>query len=266
MAGEEVVIFEKARDGENWRVRTEGGDVEGHAPGMGGSTPRARATTWRATAFKGEVHRRAGGGRGRRRRGARRRIRFFDAEGNEEDAEGHAVRVRFFDPEAPADDAEGHGFRFPRFKAKPVGEEDGQPVYRLAVLLAHGLGLEAGEPETVALGVVGGATQGGEPDPGAVFFGVLLVALGVEKPDLRGVSLHIASLVLYRLDLEALPILKACPSTSSPEPSALNPRERHAPPRPRPRCARAGSLRHAPSQRSRLPRPPCKLLFVCCLS
>jgi hypothetical protein len=99
---DEAIRLERARDGEHWRLRWEGSDLEGHAY-------RGRGFTAEPVGEGGQ---------------ALYKLDFG------EDTEGHGARVRVFDADGNEEDAEGHG-KWRRFTAEPAGEEDGQPLYKL---------------------------------------------------------------------------------------------------------------------------------------
>jgi hypothetical protein len=112
------IELERAGDGERWRVRHMGGDVEGHR----------RYARFAVEDEDVEGH--------------RRYARFsLEPDGEDEggeplfriagegDVEGHGTRIRFFSPEEQ--DAEGH-MPWRRVSLEPTGEEEGgDPVYRV---------------------------------------------------------------------------------------------------------------------------------------
>ena len=122
MADADRIEFERAGDGERWRVRHAGGDVEGHMPirsrfavedeDAEGHMPRLRSM------FSLEPD-------GEDENGEP----LYRIEG-EDDAEGHATRGRGFSTDEQ--DAEGHGIKVRFLSLEPTGEEEGgDPVYRI---------------------------------------------------------------------------------------------------------------------------------------
>ena len=122
MADAGRIEFERAGDGERWRVRHAGGDVEGHMPyrykfavedeDAEGHMPRMRI------GFSLEPD-------GEDENGEP----LYRIEG-EDDLEGHAIRNGRFSEEEQ--DAEGHAGRIRLFSLEPTGEEEGgDPVYRV---------------------------------------------------------------------------------------------------------------------------------------
>ncbi len=94
----ERIVLEPVGDGKRWRVKAEGGDVEGHMRKL-----------FDAEGDDAEGH---------------MRRTTIDAEGD--DAEGHMRRTTIA---AEGDDAEGHLHRY--FEIEPAGEENGEPVFRV---------------------------------------------------------------------------------------------------------------------------------------
>jgi len=123
MADAGRIELERAGDGTRWRVRREGGDVEGHMPfgtrflveddDTEGHMPRIR------NGFSLEPD-------GEDENGEP----LYRIEG-EGDAEGHAARFKFFS--ADEQDVEGHMPRIGRWLSlEPTGEEEGgEAVYRV---------------------------------------------------------------------------------------------------------------------------------------
>jgi hypothetical protein len=113
------IELERAGDGERWRVRHMGGDVEGHR----------RYARFAVEDEDAEGHRYRG-------------YLSLEPDGEDEggeplfriagegDVEGHGTRIRFFSAEER--DAEGHARM--RLSLEPTGEEEGgDPVYRMQV-------------------------------------------------------------------------------------------------------------------------------------
>ena len=123
MADADRIEFERAGDGERWRVRHAGGDVEGHVFRAGkfavededaeGHMPRLRGGSF---SLEPDGEDEAG-------------EPLYRIEG-EDDAEGHALMRRGFSQEEQ--DTEGHAGKFRFFSLEPTGEEEGgDPVYRI---------------------------------------------------------------------------------------------------------------------------------------
>jgi hypothetical protein len=122
MADPGRIELERAEDGERWRVRTPGKDVEGHMPLMkrfAVEDEDAEGHGFRFPRFSLEPD-------GEDENGEP----LYRIEG-EGDAEGHALMRRGFSAEEQ--DTEGHMPRVSKyFSLEPTGEqEDGNPVYRV---------------------------------------------------------------------------------------------------------------------------------------
>jgi hypothetical protein len=121
MANADRIELEPVGDGERWRVRTFGKDVEGHMPWA--KRFAVEDEDAEGHAFRGHFSLEPAG----EDEGGEPLYRIAE----EGDVEGHASRIRFFS--ADESDAEGH---MPRirgyFSLEPTGEEEGgEPVYRV---------------------------------------------------------------------------------------------------------------------------------------